>query len=117
MMAAFGIEPFEEQQEAWHAVLAAREAARLDSSLRPLLEEMEAAFFAMPVHTVERADGSSEKLEFNEKNYKAIADDTSKWRDPVRSAKAKIEYTDFFRRSYRKVVDLWRKRDHTRERG
>ncbi|MBX3358841.1 MAG: extracellular solute-binding protein [Phycisphaeraceae bacterium] len=110
MMAAFGIESLDEQREAWRAVLTAREGAVHDPALRPLLEEMEKAFFAMPTHTIVHEDGRVERLEFNEKNYKAIAEDTQKWRHPVKAAKAKIEYTGFFRESYRRVVDLWNTR-------
>lgn len=101
MMGAFGIDTAAEQRAAWRHLSKARELRGFPAET---LAEMERLFYAMPVHRTQ--DGRD--LEFNEENYRAISDDTSRWRDPVKSQRARIGYTGFFRENYRDVSDLWR---------
>ncbi|MFN5662966.1 MAG: hypothetical protein ACK48N_12895, partial [Planctomyces sp.] len=68
------------------------------------LAERERLFYALPPHTLR--DGRT--LEFTEANYRAIADDTRRWRDPERGTRAKIQATQFFKTNYRKVVEIAR---------
>lgn len=96
MMGAFGIDTAEEQRAAWRAL----NAARADPAFPPeTLARMEALFYAWPPITL--PDGTT--LAFNPENYRDIA---AAWRDPAVAARAKIEYTSFFRDSYREVVAL-----------
>ncbi len=101
MMGCFGIDSLEQLQKAWRAL----RAARADSAFpKDVLAKMEAAFYALPPHTM--TDGTT--LEFNEKNYAKIAADVTRWRDPVRGPTSRVEYTKFFRTKYREVVSLYR---------
>jgi ABC-type Fe3+ transport system substrate-binding protein len=113
MMAAFAIDCEAEVRAAWRALNSARAAAAADPSMVPLLERMEAMFYAMPDHPMPAgapAAGGAASLPFTEANYRAIADATDRWRDPVRGAEARIAYTRFFREQYRRVVEAWRNR-------
>jgi iron(III) transport system substrate-binding protein len=99
MMGCFAIDIADEQRAAW----AALSRARRDPQFPPeRLIEMERFFYAWPPHVM--ADGS--KLDFSEANYKAIARDTGNWRDPSRTPRATMAYTEFFRRNYRRIIDM-----------
>lgn len=104
MMAAFGVDTAHECRHAWRVLNDARAAAKAGDLSSGTLEEMEAAFYAMPKHQL--TDGR--ELEFTEANYKAISADVKRWRDPERARRAQIEYTEFFAANYREVVKLWR---------
>jgi len=105
MMASFGIDTASEARAAWRALNRARDAARGDLALSPgVVAEMEALFYAFPKHTMR--DGSV--VEFSEANFKAIRDDTARWRDPEHGKRSLIGYTNFFRDNYRRVVAIGR---------
>lgn len=101
MMGAFGIDTSDDLRAAWIAL----NQARGNEAFPPeKLAEMERLFYALPPHTLR--DGRT--LEFTEANYRAIADDTRRWRDPERGTRAKIQATQFFKTNYRKVVEIAR---------
>ncbi len=101
MMGAFGIDTSDDLRAAWIAL----NRARGNDAFPPeTLAEMERHFYALPPHTLR--DGRT--LEFTEANYRAIADDTRRWRDPERGTRAKIHATQFFKANYRRVVELAR---------
>lgn len=104
LMGAFGIDTRRELVAAW----AALNAARSDPAFpKDRLLKMEELFYAMPKHTLTKPDGSSgETVILNETTYKQVADDTGKWRDPVKGSRAKIAYAAFFKGNYRKIVEL-----------
>ncbi len=102
MMAAFGIDTAEACRHAWRALNEARVKVANGEFSAGTLAEMEAAFYAMPEHVMR--DGS--KLEFNERNYKAISDDVRRWRDPEHGRRAMIAYAEFFERQYERVVRM-----------
>jgi ABC-type Fe3+ transport system substrate-binding protein len=103
MMGAFGIDTAEELKAAWAALT----RARTDPAFpKDTLAQMEQAFYAMPMHQTTPKDGQPQLLEFSEANFKAISDDTSRWRDPAKATRARIAYTRFFLDQYQKVVDL-----------
>lgn len=102
LMAAFGIDTAHEARAAWLALNRAREAAKSGKLSESVVHEMEALFYAMPTHTMR--DGST--LELNEKNYKAIRDDTKSWRDPDHGKRSLIAYTQFFSNNYHKIIQL-----------
>lgn len=102
MMAAFGIDTSRELRRAWRVLSGARAAAKAGKFPTGKLEEMERAFYAMPTHTMK--DGS--RLEFNEKNFKAIKGDTNSWKDLDHGKRSLIGYTQFFREQYRRVIFL-----------
>ena len=99
MMAAFSIDIHHEQVLAWRALNRARREEAAGTFPSGTLAEMEALFYAMPVHTM--PDGS--RLPFNPENYRAIRND---WRDAERWEPTRIGYVIFFRDNYRRVVDL-----------
>lgn len=105
MMGAFGIDTSEELKLAWAALNRGRANPEFP---KDILAEMERAFYAMPMHEISPKDGPASLLEFNEANYKAISDDTARWRDPAKAGRARIAYTRFFLDQYRKVVELER---------
>ncbi len=108
MMGAFGIDTADELKEAWAALTRARANPAFPKGT---LAEMERAFYAMPMHEVTPKDGPPPTpmlLEFSEANFKAISDDTKRWRDPAKTDRARIAYTRFFLDQYAKVVDLER---------
>lgn len=103
MMGCFGIDTSFELRAAWAALV----AARGNTTFPPeRLAEMERLFYAMPEHELRDKDGSTRRLLFSETNYKAISDDTARWRDPAKGPRARIAYTQFFRENYRRVVEL-----------
>jgi len=105
MMGAFGIDTGDDLHAAWHALNRARAKANFPKGT---LAEMERAFYAMPMHEITPKDGAPSLLEFSEANFKAISDDTNRWRDAAKSGRARIAYTRFFLEQYRTVVDLER---------
>lgn len=99
MMGAFAIDIADEQRAAW----AALNRARGDGSFPPdRLTEMERLFYAFPDHPL--ADGR--RLPFTEANFALIEADAKAWCDPVRTARLRVTYTNFFRRAYARVVEL-----------
>jgi hypothetical protein len=46
-----------------------------------------------------------QSLEFNEANFRAIRADTDSWKDPLHGRRTLIAYTEYFRRTYAKVVE------------
>ena len=102
LMAAFGIDTAHEARAAWLALNRAREAAKSGKISESVVTEMETLFYAMPTHTMR--DGTM--LELNEKNFKAIKDDTKSWRDPDHGKRSLIAYTAFFSENYHKIIRL-----------
>jgi ABC-type Fe3+ transport system substrate-binding protein len=99
------IDAGEELRAAWAALARARKDQAFP---KDRLTEMERLFAAMPVHELRDKEGRVQKLEFNEANYKAISEDTARWRDPVKGTRSRIAYTEFFRATYRRVAELGR---------
>lgn len=106
MMGSFGVENHGAIREAWRALHEARAAAERDPALAGLVQEMESAFYAMPVHVMR--DGS--ELVFNEANYESIKDDAGRWSGSVHAEQTLIRYNRFFRERYAAVVEMWRSR-------
>ncbi len=105
VMGAFGIDAGDELRVAW----AALNRARGNTAFPPaVLAEMESLFYSFPEHEIVNADGTRRSLPFTEANYKAIADDTNRWRDPVKGVRARIAYTEHFRAALARVADLER---------
>lgn len=106
LMGAFAIDTSRELRQAWNAL----NRARGNTVFPPeRLEEMERLFYALPEHPVlDDAGRVTRTLAFTPENYKAIAADVNRWRDPVRGTRAKIAYTRFFRENYAKIVELGR---------
>lgn len=94
MMGAFAIDNFRDLRDAWSALNAARASG--DSAR---VAEMERLFYAFPDTTT--PDGKT--LAFTPANYKAIS---ATWKEPGLKSRCEIEYTTFFRNTYRKVVEL-----------
>jgi ABC-type Fe3+ transport system substrate-binding protein len=110
MMGAFAIDNAHELRTAWKALLAARVDPEFDAAT---LAEMERLFYAMPEHRMkadapENGGTTPATLLFSEANFKAISDDTDRWRSPTRAALARIHYTAFFRANYARVAELYR---------
>ncbi|HMN42831.1 MAG TPA: extracellular solute-binding protein [Phycisphaerales bacterium] len=102
LMAAFAIDVAPDLRSAWQTLNHAR-ALAAESRMPPdHLAAMEREFYAMPPHTMR--DGAI--LELNEANFKAIEEDTGKWKDLDHGKRSLIAYTRFFRDQYRKVVQL-----------
>lgn len=95
LFGAFAIDVHHEMKEAWEAMNEARARGADDA----LVAEMESLFHALPEHTL--PDGTT--VEFVPENYRAIRDD---WRDRDRAAEHRIEYSEFFRSNYRRIVEL-----------
>lgn len=104
VLGCLAIDAGEELRSAWRAL----NQARGNTVFPPeRLAEMERLFVAMPMHEVVDKNGKVvERLEFNEANYKAISDDTRRWRDPIKGVRARIAYTEFFRKNLRRVAEL-----------
>lgn len=101
MIVMFGcwIDAGEDMRRAWRAL----NEARADKTRTAAdVAEMERLFYAMPKHMLK--DGS--EVEFGPATYKQISDDVNRWRDPVRSTRAKIAYTRFFKDHWRRVVEM-----------
>jgi iron(III) transport system substrate-binding protein len=96
MMGAFAIDIADEQRAAWAALNRARSTPGFPAEQ---LAEMERLFYAWPPHTM--PDGTA--LEFNESNIERIL---VSWRDADLLARARIDYTKFFRASYRRIQEL-----------
>jgi iron(III) transport system substrate-binding protein len=103
MMGAFGIDTVDELHGAWAALHRARTNPAFPKAT---LAEMERAFYALPMCEVTPKDQPPRLLEFSEANYKAISDDTGRWRDPAKAARCRVAYTRFFLDQYRRVIDL-----------
>ncbi len=97
MMGAFSIDIADEQRAAWAALNAARSATGFPPAR---LAEMEQLFYAWPA----TRDGEKE-IAFSPDNLKSIRDI---WKNPDAAARCKIEYTQFFRNNYLRIVDLAR---------
>lgn len=103
LMGAFGIDSGDELREAWVVL----NAARGNTAFPPdRLAEMERLFYAMPEHTLVQPDGSTRRVTLSEATYKEVAADTARWRDPLKGTRARIEYTEFLKANYRKVIEL-----------
>jgi iron(III) transport system substrate-binding protein len=102
MMAAFGIDTGPDLRRAWRVLNSARAAAKTGDFSSETLARMEAAFYAMPPHTMR--DGRV--VEFSEATFRDIRTDTGRWRDPVHGRRSLIAATEFFREQYRTVIDL-----------
>ena len=97
MMGAFAIDNSEEQRAAWKAL----SDARADSSFpKPVLAEMETAFYAWPM-TV-GPDGKD--IPFTPETFQAVR---NAWKGPGVQRRAEIAYTKFFQKQYREVVRLF----------
>ncbi|MCC6322892.1 MAG: extracellular solute-binding protein [Phycisphaerales bacterium] len=107
IMAAFGIDVSADLRAAWDSLNRARDAAGRGAFSPEVLQQMEAAFYAMPVHTFK--DGAA--LPFNERNFKAIYADADKFKDTEHAKRTQIRYAEFFRSRYREVIRLGRSRD------
>lgn len=109
MMGAFGIDTADELKAAWKAL----NEARAETEFPPeVLAEMEAAFYALPVHQMppDVAGKPGELLPFTPENYGVIR---NSWRDsmhPEWAVKSQIAYVEFFREQYGRVVRLSRTR-------
>jgi ABC-type Fe3+ transport system substrate-binding protein len=101
LMGAFGIDTGSEQREAWRAI----KNARALPHVRPeQIADLEARFFAMPVH--EMPDGT--RLPFTESNYAAIR---NSWRDkehPDWQQRSELSYRAQFVENYRTVTQMAR---------
>ncbi len=107
MMGAFGVDAGEELRAAWKAL----NAARGNTAFPPeRLAEMERLFYSFPDHVIEgkAATTLARSVPFTAENYKAISDDTNRWRDPVKGTRARIAYTEYFRRTFKQVVAMER---------
>jgi len=99
MMGCFGVDAGDELRAARRVI----ERAKASPTFNPdTLAEMQRLFYSFPPHAM--ADGRI--LEFTSQTYKAISDDVKRWRDPARSPVARIGYTEYFRATFRKVVEL-----------
>ncbi|MFN0010581.1 MAG: ABC transporter substrate-binding protein [Phycisphaerales bacterium] len=106
MMGAFGVDAGEELRGAWDAL----NKARTDSAFPPdRLAEMTRLFYSFPEHEMVAKDGTTTRVPFTAETYKAISDDTNRWRDPVKGTRARIAYTEYFRSTFRKVRELGRR--------
>lgn len=103
MMGCMGIDTSAELRAAWAALIAARGDTSFPADR---LAEMESIFYSMPKHELRGKDGSVQSLPFSEEHYKAISDDTARWRDPIKGPRSKIAYSEFFRAQYQRVVEL-----------
>lgn len=105
MMGAFGVDAGEELRAAWRALNAARGNT---SFPQDRLAEMERLFYSFPEHMIDgKAAGESPRtLPFTAENYKAISDDTNRWRDSVKGTRARIAYTEYFRRVFTQVAAM-----------
>ncbi|HYD00259.1 MAG TPA: extracellular solute-binding protein, partial [Phycisphaerales bacterium] len=98
LMGAFAIDNREDLQEAWRLLNKARATSGF-----PGLAAMEEAFYSMPPLEI---DGQPVVL--NEQTFKRLSDATGRWRGPETGVRAKIEYTRFFKRQYRRVAEIAR---------
>jgi len=94
LFGAFAIDIHHAQRRAWEALARIRATGNSD-----LISEAEDLYFAWPMH--EFTDGRRVRL--GPDTYREIRND---WRDPVRAANLKIQYTDFFRDCYEQVVAM-----------
>jgi iron(III) transport system substrate-binding protein len=106
MLGCMAIDAGEELRAAWHAL----NQARGNTVFPPeRLAKMEELFARMPEHeVVDRSGNVVQRLTFSDANYRAISEDTRRWRDPVKGVRARIAYTEFFRRNFLEVVELGR---------
>lgn len=118
MMGAFSIDVLDDQREAWRALNEARTAAAKDNSLNQVLRGMEDAFYAFP--TTMGKEGKS--LAFTGSNFRQIRDawrpvsakDQASLPEGFRSmSELEVDYTNFFRENYRRVVKLWNQRSRS----
>ncbi|MDX2147701.1 MAG: extracellular solute-binding protein [Planctomycetota bacterium] len=105
MMGAFSIDTADEQRAAWRALIRAERQANLPQER---LQQLRAEFFSFPPHTL--SDGST--LDFTQANFKAIRDD---WRKPGVQARARVEYTEYFRQTYERIRRELERREPERE--
>jgi iron(III) transport system substrate-binding protein len=100
MVGAFSVDNKELQSRAWQALAAARADKGFPSEV---LREMELLFYAFP--PTPDKDGGKEGgvLAFDAASYRAVRE---RWRDAGTLARVEIDYTDFFRRSYQRVIVL-----------
>jgi len=101
MMGSFGVDAGAELREAWRALTAARANKNFDPSR---LAEMERLFYSFPDHPM--ADGKLKP--FNAANHDAIRADIKRWRDPARTPEVRIIYTEYYRRTFKRVAELGR---------
>ncbi|MGD9688179.1 MAG: ABC transporter substrate-binding protein [Phycisphaerales bacterium] len=106
LMGAFGIDTGHELRDAWEAL----NQARGNTAFPPeRLAEMESLFYAMPVHPIRNDDGTTERLILSPDTFKRISGDCNRWRDPLKGTRAKIEYANFFRANYRRIIEIARR--------
>lgn len=98
MMGSFAIDIADDVRSAWLSLNAARAAPGFPPEV---LAEMERLFYAWPATPI---PGRGE-LAFTPENFRIIRD---RWRDADAFARLRIEYTTFFRQSYRRVTQLAR---------
>lgn len=106
MMGAFAIDIHHDIRAAWDAM---HEAEKRGAS-PDAVAKMKALFYAWPEHDIvkKNADGATttQRLPFNEANYKAIRAD---WKDAEKDGRMndiRIRYTEFFRANYREIVRI-----------
>lgn len=96
MMGAFAIDVQQDMQAAWAALL----SARADPAFPPeRLAEMERLFYSWPKTTL--PDGSI--VDFTPETAKAVM---TAWKDPAFKARCEINYTEYFRDTYRRILRI-----------
>src|SRR5690606_38782082 len=105
MMAAFGCDIHQEQVRAWTALNRVRDAMDAGEVSPGEFAELEALFFAFPVHQFPAdfpdPELAGKKLLFGPEHYRTIRKD---WEGSKPRQESQIAYTTHFRQNYREVV-------------
>ena len=101
LMGSFGVDAASELRAAWTALNMARANLDFDEGT---LAEMDRLFYSFPDHPM--ADGTTKTI--SAANHDAIRADIKRWRDAKRTPEVRIAYTEYFRRTFAKVVELGR---------
>jgi iron(III) transport system substrate-binding protein len=104
MMGAFAVDSMEEAHDAARALAEAKADPSFPAATAT---EMERLFYSFPATIVPAASPpeAPRNLEFTEQNYRALRE---AWRDPAVLSRCKLEYGEFFRANYRRIVQLGR---------
>lgn len=114
LFGAFAVDTRSEMVEAWKLL----NQARTTPSFPPqALQQMEAAFYAMPTHTLfsdgtlgkgdtARSFKAGDQVPLTEASYPLISTDTGRFRDAEKGTRTRIAFTKFFRQQYQQVIDL-----------
>jgi ABC-type Fe3+ transport system substrate-binding protein len=96
MIGAFSVDTREQQRRAWSAILRARNDPGFP---RDTLSEMEALFHSFPP----TPSASGEPIPFDAAHIREVV---ARLRTPGVQARLEIEYTEYFRRTYQRGVEL-----------